>query len=111
MRAGVFRVAGVVDERAPAGFDVGGRVVVAVTVADGRDGTPEAVVVLGIHHRDHRVVHRLAGGGQQARVLRQVAAGRLRHKHEGKITYEQLRDLVLDVIDNPKPGPEKEKRQ
>ena len=37
--------------------------------------------------------------------------GRLRHLREGKTTYQQLRDLVLDVIDNPAHGPEKETKR
>jgi len=37
--------------------------------------------------------------------------GRLRHFREGKVTYQQLRDLVLDVIDNPAHGPEKETKR
>jgi hypothetical protein len=39
-------------------------------------------------------------------------AGRLRHLEEGKVTYQQLRDLVLEVIGNPtSSGPEKETKQ
>jgi thiol-disulfide isomerase/thioredoxin len=38
-------------------------------------------------------------------------AARLRHFREGRITYQQLRDLVLDVIDNPAHGPEKETKR
>lgn len=37
--------------------------------------------------------------------------GRLRHFREGKVTYQQLRDLVLEVIDNPTPGPAKETKR
>jgi thiol-disulfide isomerase/thioredoxin len=37
------------------------------------------------------------------------ATGKLRHLKEGKVTYQQLRDLVLDVIE--KPGPEKETKR
>ena len=35
-------------------------------------------------------------------------SGRLRHLREGALTYEQFRDLVLDVIDQPSTGPGKE---
>jgi thiol-disulfide isomerase/thioredoxin len=35
-------------------------------------------------------------------------SGRLRHLREGKLDYKQFRDLVLDVIDQPNKGPEKE---
>jgi len=38
-------------------------------------------------------------------------AARLRHFREGKVTYQQLRDLVLDVIHNPTHGPEKETKR
>jgi thiol-disulfide isomerase/thioredoxin len=37
--------------------------------------------------------------------------GHLRHLREGKVTYQQLRDLVLEVIDNPSHGPEKETKR
>jgi len=37
--------------------------------------------------------------------------GHLRHFREGKVTYKELRDLVLDVIDKPAQGPEKETKR
>jgi thiol-disulfide isomerase/thioredoxin len=38
-------------------------------------------------------------------------AGRLRHLKEGKVAYKELRDLVLEVIDNPAHGPDKETKR
>src|SRR4030095_3046611 len=48
VRTRVFRVRRRVGERLPRGLTLRGRVAVDIAVTDGRDGSPEVVVVLGI---------------------------------------------------------------
>lgn len=78
--AGILGVRRCVDERHPRGIALRGVVAVQVAIADRGDRSPEAVVVLGVEHRDQRVVDSLRDGGVQAGVAGEVAAGSVRDR-------------------------------